>query len=204
MPPHLGSDGFAEVTGVSRETLDRLICYADLLAKWQTRINLVSTATLPDLWRRHMLDSAQLARYAPAGGRWVDMGSGAGFPGLVLAILGVGEVHLVESDARKCAFLREAARVTETRITLWPRRIETVPPLAADVISARALAPLDRLLAWAAPHRHTHTIHLFPKGREAEGELTAVPGRDTLEVERHVSASDPAATIFVLRVKNHD
>lgn len=204
MPAPLGREGFAAATAVSRETLERLTRYAELLEKWQARINLVGASTLPDLWRRHMLDSAQLARHAPAGGRWVDLGSGAGFPGLVLAILGVGEVHLIESDARKCAFLREAARLTGAAVTIWPRRIDAVPPLGARVITARALAPLEKLLAWAAPHRDTHTIHLIPKGREAEAELTAARRRDTLQVERHASASDPASTIFVLRVTDHD
>lgn len=200
----LGRDGFAALTGVSRETLDRLTAYAALLEKWQSTINLVGASTLPDLWRRHMLDSAQLARHAPLNGRWLDLGSGAGFPGLVLAILGAADMHLVESDARKCSFLREAARLTGAHVTIWAKRIEAVPPLAVQVVTARALAPVEKLLAWAAPHRDARTIHLFPKGRDADAELTALASRETLVVERHASASDPAATILVLRVKNHD
>ena len=136
--------------------------------------------------------------------RIVDFGSGAGFPGLVLAIMGAGELHLVESDQRKCAFLREAARITETPVTIHASRIETLPPLDADVVTARALAPLDKLLDWAAPHRSTHTIHIIPKGKEAEAELTKAAAHSTLEVTRHPSLTDPAATIFRIRVTDHD
>jgi 16S rRNA (guanine527-N7)-methyltransferase len=206
LPHAMTRDEFAAATGVSRETLDRLAAYADLLAKWQAKINLVGPATLPDLWRRHMLDSAQLAALIePAGPRrWVDLGSGAGFPGLVLAIMGVGEVHLVESDQRKCAFLREAARITGTEVKIHALRIETLAPLEADVITARALAPLEKLLDWAAPHRTTHTIHLIPKGKEAEAELTRAAQRYTLDVKRHESRTDNSATIFQIRVTDHD
>ena len=206
LPRALTREDFAAATGVSRETLDRLTAYADLLAKWQAKINLVGPATLPDLWRRHMLDSAQLATLIePAKPRrWVDLGSGAGFPGLVLAIMGVGEVHLVESDQRKCAFLREAARITGTDVKIHALRIETLAPLEADVITARALAPLEKLLDWAAPHRTTHTIHLIPKGKEAEAELTRAAQRYTLDVKRHESRTDNSATIFQIRVTDHD
>src|SRR5437588_12718613 len=104
---------FAAATGVSRETLARLDAYAELLRQWSPRINLVAASTLDDLWRRHVLDSAQLFPLLPPGAHsLIDLGSGAGFPGLVLAILGVPAVELIESDARKCAFLREAARGT--------------------------------------------------------------------------------------------
>ncbi|PWR21068.1 16S rRNA (guanine(527)-N(7))-methyltransferase RsmG [Zavarzinia compransoris] len=203
------AEGFAAAANVSRETLDRLRLYADLLVKWQAKINLVGPATIPDLWRRHFLDSAQLFPLLPekpAGRerRLVDLGSGAGFPGLVLAIMGAGDVHLVESDQRKCAFLREAARITDTRVTIHALRIETLAPLDADVITARALASLEKLLDWAAPHRSAHTIHIIPKGKEAEAELTEAARRSTLESTRHRSLTDPAATIFRIRVTDHD
>ena len=140
--------GLALYLGVSRETLARLEDYADLLRKWQNAINLVSTASLNDLWRRHIWDSAQLLPHIPADAHsLLDLGSGAGFPGLVLAILGVDGVVLVEADKRKCAFLREAARVTGTDVTIHDRRIEDmgeeIPPV--DVITARAVASLSLL-----------------------------------------------------------
>src|SRR5262245_14217980 len=147
---------------VPRGTLDRLETYAALLTKWQARINLVGPATLPDLWRRHFLDSAQLiplleqADSLPqdGGGRiLVDLGSGAGFPGLVLAIMTDWRVHLIDSDQRKCAFLRQVALdcgVLE-RVTIHAKRIEQVTGIAVDVATARACAPLEELLALAAP-----------------------------------------------------
>lgn len=205
----LSAEAFATTTAVSRETMDRLRAYADLLVKWQAKINLVGPATMADLWRRHFLDSAQLFPLLPEPPvgrtrRLVDLGSGAGFPGLVLAIMGAGDVHLVESDQRKCAFLREAARITNTKVTIHALRIETLAPLDADVITARALASLDKLLDWAAPHRTAHTIHIIPKGKEAEAELTEAAQSSTLEVTRHPSQTDPAATIFRIRVTDHD
>ena len=138
----MGPIEFQAKSGVSRETLERLTIYADLLVKWQAKINLVGPETLADLWSRHMLDSAQLfPLIRPDAKRLVDLGSGAGFPGLVLGVMGAPDVHLVESDARKCAFLREAARLTGTTVTIHNKRIEQVAPLGADVVTARALAP---------------------------------------------------------------
>jgi 16S rRNA (guanine527-N7)-methyltransferase len=121
----LGSEGFAELFPVSRETLARLEVYAELLTRWSTRINLVGRDTLPDLWRRHILDSAQLHPFIPnSARRLIDLGSGAGLPGLVLAILGVPGVELVEADSRKVAFLREASRVAGAEVTIRPCRIQ--------------------------------------------------------------------------------
>ncbi|MBI2235872.1 MAG: 16S rRNA (guanine(527)-N(7))-methyltransferase RsmG [Magnetospirillum sp.] len=196
----MGPDEFATTLGVSRETTERLGAYADLLVKWQARINLVGPDTLPQLWRRHMLDSAQLlALIPPTARRVVDLGSGAGFPGLVLALLGAPDVHLVESDARKCAFLREAARVGGTPVTVINRRIEQVPPLAADVVTARALAPLARLLEWAAPHLAPGGICLFLKGRGSEDELTQASKDWNITLDRVPSLSDPSGLILYLK-----
>jgi 16S rRNA (guanine527-N7)-methyltransferase len=182
-------DGFQSATNVSRETLDRLKVYADLLLKWQKAINLVSKKTLPDLWQRHMLDSAQLFDIAQsiiseqgADARhlsecsWLDLGSGAGFPGLVLSIMGVGQMHLVESDARKCTFMREVARETGANVIFHTCRIEKLPeqkdnPGQVDFISARALAKTDKLLEWATPFRSQNTVCLFPKGQDVDFEL---------------------------------
>ena len=142
----LSAEGFASQADVSRETLARLEAYAALLIKWNKRINLVSRASLADLWRRHMLDSAQLITALPPPPidrprRLVDLGSGAGFPGLVLAALGARDVHLIEADRRKVEFLRAAARAMDTSVTVHPGRSESVAPLAAGVVTARACAP---------------------------------------------------------------
>ena len=167
------AEAFRRETGVSRETLERLERYAALLRKWQPRINLVGRSTLDDVWRRHMLDSAQLLPLMPDGARrLVDLGSGAGFPGLVLAILGVPEVHLIESDGRKAAFLSEVSRETSTPVQIHVSRIEDTPPLIADVITARALAPLSRLVELASRFAGEHTVMLFPKGQDVDRELT--------------------------------
>ncbi|MBK3732209.1 16S rRNA (guanine(527)-N(7))-methyltransferase RsmG [Azospirillum brasilense] len=188
---------FQAATGVSRETLDRLAAYEATLRKWQPKINLVGPSTLPDAWRRHFLDSAQLYPLLPDGARvLVDLGSGAGFPGLVLAILGVPEVHLVESDSRKCAFLREAARVAGASATVHNKRIEAVPPIAADVVTARALAPLNDLLNWAHPFLQDRGAALFPKGQNVADELTDTTKYWKMRTERFDSRTDPTGTIL--------
>lgn len=220
----LGPEGFRAASNVSRETLARLVRYAALLEKWSGAINLVGRRTLPDLWRRHMLDSAQLMDLLPPppqgrARRLVDLGSGAGFPGLVLAILGAGEVHLVEADRKKVAFLREVARQTGTDVVLHPSRIESLAPLAAQVVTARALAPLPRLLDLAAPwlrppvqsepntiantpantepngSESVEAIALFLKGREVERELTDSTERWMMRTEVFPSRSDPSGRI---------
>ncbi|MCG5241934.1 16S rRNA (guanine(527)-N(7))-methyltransferase RsmG [Azospirillum doebereinerae] len=194
---------FQEATGVSRETLERLSAYEVLLRKWQPKINLVGPSTLPDLWRRHFLDSAQLFPLLPDATRvLVDLGSGAGFPGLVLAILGVPEVHLIESDSRKAVFLREAARAAGVTVTVHNKRIETVTGIEADVVTARALAPLADLLGWSFPFLGSRGTALFLKGQALDDELTAVAGGWTLRSERFDSRSDPTGTI--LRVSDLD
>jgi 16S rRNA (guanine527-N7)-methyltransferase len=129
----------------------------------------------------------------------VDLGSGAGFPGLVLAIMGAPDVHLVESDSRKCAFLREAARLTGTSVTIHNKRIEQVAPLEADVVTARALAPLSKLLDWAFPHLAPGAECLFLKGRGADDELTATAKEWNIALDRIVSLTDPAGLVLQLR-----
>jgi len=218
----LSPDSFAEIANVSRETLARLRIYADMLVKWQKTINLVGRDTLPDLWRRHMLDSAHLAPLIlprrPDGTpvTVLDLGSGAGFPGLVLAILagereaGIGktiageagrawDMHLVESDTRKCAFLATVARETATAVRIHNRRIEALEPFVADVITARALAPLDALLAYAEPFLGPASECLFLKGATAEDELTTAGKSWKMAIERQASCSGPAGTL--LRIK---
>lgn len=192
---------FQEVSGVSRETLERLQRYVAVLSHWQKRINLVGTATLADVWRRHVWDSAQLKPLLPAETRvLMDVGSGAGFPGLVLALLGVPEVHLVEVDARKSAFLREAARVTDTPVILHTARIETLSPWPVDVVTARAVAPLGSLLTLVAPFlSRPEALGVFLKGRNAEEELTTARKQWRMTVTRIPSQSDPSGVVLCVK-----
>ena len=180
----LSPEGFAELVPVSRETLDRLNLYRRLLEKWNPAINLVGKESLRDVWRRHMLDSAQLHRYLPQETSPVilDMGSGAGFPGLVLAIMGAGKVHLVEADQRKATFLREAARVTGAGVEIHNKRLEELNVFPVEFIVARALAPTERLLNLSYPFFSSAAkkgagyarppAALFLKGPSVEAELT--------------------------------
>jgi len=193
---------FARDTGVSRETLGRLETFATLLGRWQQRINLVARESVADLWRRHFLDSAQLLPLIPAGsGRLIDLGSGAGFPGLVLSILGASDVHLIESDGRKAAFLREAARLSGASVTIHAGRIEEATRLAetADVVTARALAPLDALLGHAAPLLRPGGCCLFLKGARAADELTLARKAWNMDVQQVPSRSHPAGVVLKLK-----
>ncbi len=162
---------------VSRETKDRLEAYAELLRKWNPKINLVSKSTIDDLWTRHIADSAQIYALAPHTVRhWADLGSGGGFPGLVIAIMGAEhgsplKVTLVESDSRKCAFLRTVIRETRANATVLNERIEVLPELNADILSARALGSLDLLLSFAERHLAANGTAIFQKGVNWEKEL---------------------------------
>ena len=196
----LGPQGFAEIVPVSRETLARLEAYAALLVRWSARINLVGRNTLVDLWRRHILDSAQLQPLVADSARSViDLGSGAGLPGLVLAILGVPGVELIEADSRKAAFLREAARITEVDVTLRSCRIQAVPPHPVDVVTARACAPLERLLGLAEPFLAAKTEGLFLKGERVEDELTLARKHWTMTARLCQSRSDPRGVVLRLQ-----
>lgn len=196
---------FQALSDVSRETMARLKTYVATLKKWQKAINLVSRKSLEDVWRRHILDSAQILDHAPDDANvWYDLGSGAGFPGLVLAILGAGEVHLVESDARKCAFLAEAARATDSTVHIHNCRIEALAdeveqPAKIDVITARALADIDKLIDLAKPLATQHTVCLFLKGQDVENELTKSTKLGTLSLENFPSTTNPNSV--VLRIK---
>jgi 16S rRNA (guanine527-N7)-methyltransferase len=198
--PPLSREAFAASLGVSRETLDRLTIYLDLLRRWQRAINLVGPATLADPWRRHMLDSAQLlAHLPPDTASVVDLGSGAGFPGMVLALAGVPGVALIESDRRKAQFLREVARATDTEVTVRAERIEQLAGWRADVVTARALAPLPHLLALAERFLAADSICLFLKGRNAERELTQALKSWHMVPEMFSSLSAPAGSVLKLR-----
>jgi 16S rRNA (guanine527-N7)-methyltransferase len=192
---------FAAVHDVSHETLDRLQTYVDLLARWNPRINLVSAATLADPWRRHVWDSAQLMPDLDgATGGIADLGSGAGLPGMVLAILGCRGVVLLESDQRKCAFLRTVAREAEVAVAIQEGRMETLPPVGAGMVTARACAPLARLLEYAERHRRPDGHALFLKGRSAEHEIAEARRSWRFDVRRRASRTDPEGC--VLRLEN--
>ena len=188
--------GFAALIDVSRETQERLTAYVALLTKWNAKINLVGPATLPDVWRRHILDSAQIHPQIAAAGTLVDLGSGAGLPGLILAILGGPQVHLIEADARKCAFLHEAARVTGAVVTVHNRRIEAAPAIAADVVTARALAPLAQLLDHAVRFLTPAGKCVFLKGARQADELTEARKTWHMSVTERPSLSDPSGVIL--------
>jgi 16S rRNA (guanine527-N7)-methyltransferase len=232
---------FAAAFDVSRETIERLEVYAALLRQWQKAVNLVAPSTLDAVWHRHFADSAQIVRLAPPSARsWVDLGSGAGFPGLVVAILltdrdspppggeGVGgtqvagvlrspppqpsptrgegeipRVTLIESDARKCAFLREVARKTGITVEILSTRIELAPTQAKldspEVVSARALAPLDRLLGLAAPLFTPATVGVFLKGRDAAAEVETAAKAWTFAVEMIHSITEATGRVVVIR-----
>ncbi|MDC0148696.1 16S rRNA (guanine(527)-N(7))-methyltransferase RsmG [Alphaproteobacteria bacterium] len=199
---------FALKFDVSRETMDRLVVYQALLGKWQQRINLVGPATLAEFWTRHVADSAQLLSLArPQDRVWLDLGSGGGFPGLVLAMmLGPrgGFVHLVESDERKVAFLRTVIRETGAAAQVHLSRIEALseaePDFMADVqvITARALAALPKLLPLVAPFFNSSTIALLPKGRGWQEELTQAQQSWTLETQVLESVTDKDARVLKL------
>lgn len=207
--PIAGPDQFAEAFDVSRETLGRLKLYAQLLEQWQKAVNLVSAKTLPQVWERHFADSAQLYRMAPDAKRWVDLGSGAGFPGLVVAILmaerGDCRVTLVESDVRKCAFMREVGRQTGIVVDVAGERIESfstsgrISETAIDVISARALAPLDRLLELSSALFSRNTLGLFLKGREVRSELDEAQRRWAFDSTVVPSLTDASGRILQVR-----
>ncbi|MEX0759204.1 MAG: 16S rRNA (guanine(527)-N(7))-methyltransferase RsmG [Tistlia sp.] len=203
MAAPLTVEDLADRIPVSRETQTKLELYEATLRRWNPAINLVARSSLEDPWRRHFLDSLQLLPLIAAEGgslpRILDLGSGAGFPGLVLAVAGAGELHLVESDRKKIAFLREVARATQTPVTLHNERIEELPPQRADFITARALASAERLLAWSAPHRQAGTVCLFHKGRGAQAELTRLPSSVQDRSELLPSLSDPEARILRIR-----
>ncbi|MGC8468359.1 MAG: 16S rRNA (guanine(527)-N(7))-methyltransferase RsmG [Acetobacteraceae bacterium] len=178
------------------DAVARLRVFESLLLHWSARLSLVSAGDRPALWQRHILDSLQLLTLLPDDPTpALDLGSGAGLPGLVLAIAAGIPFHLVDSDRRKCAFLREAARVTGASVVIHPSRIEAIPPFPAGLVTCRALAPLPRLLALAAPFLTPRTICLFPVGRHA----TLAAPEWSFDLEIHSSQTDPSSHILRLR-----
>mgnify|MGYP001172765088 CR=1 FL=1 len=211
-----GPAAFARVFGVSRETVARLETYEALLRTWQRTINLVAPSTLDSVWQRHFADSAQLFGLIappPSNGRpipktWLDLGSGGGFPGLVLAILlaerePAARMSLVESDTRKAAFLGEVARKTGLTVEIRAERSEKFATQAKshikDVITARALAPLPKLLGLALPYFSPQTVALFPKGREVESEVREAEQAFRFDAALAPSLTDAGARIVIVR-----
>ncbi len=203
-----GPEAFSRAFLVSRETISRLVTYEAMLKRWQKTINLVAPSTLDDVWHRHFADSAQIWALRPdTATSWLDLGSGAGFPGLVIAILAAehgGTRHtLVESDNRKAAFLREAAREAGVAVDILCTRIES-PEIHAKVgevncVTARALAPLPHLVELAAPYFASGTVGFFLKGREVAAELEDAARTWDFQFELKPSVTDSEGRVLLLK-----
>lgn len=195
---------------VSRETFDRLTAFHALLQKWNPAINLIAKSTMAEAWTRHIVDSAQLYHLAPAQvDHWADLGSGGGFPGLVIAILAqerdpARRMTLVEADQRKATFLRQAAReLGLTRVTVLSDRIEAVPPLSADVLSARALSALPQLCAFGLRHLAAGGLALFPKGAQHRSEIAEAEQDWRFDLSIFPSDTDPSAVVLAMKAIQH-
>jgi 16S rRNA (guanine527-N7)-methyltransferase len=201
LPDSFGPEEFAAATGVSRETLARLKAYAGLLADWNSRHNLVSACSLEDVWRRHFWDSAQLTPLIPQNAKTLaDMGSGAGFPGLVLAEMLRDRVcvTLFEATAKKCAFLIAAAERLQLPVTIRNTRTEDASAQAFDVVTARACAPLPALLGYAKRFTGPNSVCLFLKGQNLGSELTEAHKSWSMKVRQVPSLTDPSGAILEL------
>lgn len=192
----------SELSNVSRETMERLRLLEDLVAKWTPRINLISKRDRATIWDRHIADSAQIWQFSPEKPEtWADFGSGGGFPGLVIGAFAADEnprlqLTLVESDQRKAAFLRQAVREMDIRCQVLAKRIEDVQPLAADVISARALASLPKLLEYLQLHGKESCVGIFPKGRRSNEEIEEARRDYRFKVTATPSITDEEAAIL--------
>ena len=197
-------EGLARQFNVSRESLDRLIKYGQLLATWQERINLVGRSTASDIWQRHIADALQLILlFEKPLPRIADLGSGAGIPGLILAIARPLEAHLFESNLKKAGFLREAVRLTGAAAHIHTVRIEDAdtlaPAIKADIVTARALAPLPKLLAYAQPFFAQGAAGLFHKGQDVDAELSETAKSWSLNVVKHPSMTDSRGCILEVK-----
>lgn len=202
-----GPDDFRQAFGVSAETLDRLKLYVALLRQWQKRINLIGPSTVDDVWTRHMADGAQLLDLGETRDQtWIDLGTGAGIPGMVIAILlaedGRGHVHLVESNQKKAAFLREVIRQTGAPATIHVERIEEIDSQsirpAPRLVTARALAPLVKLLEFASPWLERGALGVFLKGQDVDDELTDAAKYWRITVRKQPSRIDPNGCILLV------
>lgn len=203
---------FFERASIPTAIQEKLQVYADLLLKWQKTINLISPGTIPDLWQRHFADSWQVFELAPEARLWLDIGSGAGFPGLVTAIRyaddpTAAEVHLIESDQRKCAFLQTVVRETYCPAVIHCGRIEDVLPkldLKFEAVSARALAPLPKLIDYTKPCLEGGAIGIFPKGETAEAEIYEVSRTGNFSVEVFPSCTSSRARVIRIRRRSKE
>jgi len=196
-PASAWRDAFFRHFPVPRETEEKLEIYARLLREWNEKFNLVASSTIPALWLRHFLDSAQLIKFIPKNSSSLsDLGSGAGFPGMVLAIMGVPSVHLIESIGKKANFLGVVAAELGLDVTVHNARTEDIRGLKTDLVTARALKPLPQLLSLAKPLTHKNSICLFLKGQQAEAELTEARKYWTFALEKHSSLSDPSGSVL--------
>ena len=189
---------------VSHETLCDLSSFHDLLLKWQKRLNLISPKTTNEIWDRHILDSAQLCSFLPKKPCCIlDIGSGAGLPGVVLSILTNHEIHLVESDRKKCAFLRTALSRVNSNALVHETRLEEMSSLRADIITARAFAPLQRLLALTQKQHHPKLRFLLLKGRDVNSELINIESWQKIRVvNQHASITSEDGCILELQFNN--
>jgi 16S rRNA (guanine527-N7)-methyltransferase len=206
--PDFGLDDFARAQNVSRETLALLESFVALLADWNQRHNLVSAKSLEDVWHRHVWDSAQLIRFVPdTATSLVDLGSGAGFPGIILAtMLRDGprfRAVLYESTAKKCRFLEEAAARLGLNVEVRNARMEEAKREPFDLTTARACAPLTKLLGYARPFQGPNSVCLFLKGQSVESELTEARTSWRMKLERHASLTDPSGVILEIRDLAH-
>lgn len=207
-PEPFGPYEFQAASNVSRETLGRLKLFAGLLEDWNARLNLVSVSSLADVWRRHIWDSAQLVDLIPpATASLVDLGSGAGFPGLILAILlrerSAVRTVLYEATTKKCSFLNEAAVCTGAPVEIRNGRIENADREPFDILTARACAPLEKLLGYAQTFQGPETVNLFLKGQSVAVELTEAGKSWNMKATRHPSRSDPSGVILEVRELRH-
>ncbi|MEP4196279.1 MAG: 16S rRNA (guanine(527)-N(7))-methyltransferase RsmG [Aliishimia sp.] len=192
------------VGNVSRETAEKLVHFVDLVKKWTPKVNLISKNSVADIWSRHIEDSIQIATLSPNPRRWIDIGSGGGFPGIIVATVlsedkTPQKMTLIESDNRKCAFLRMAARELGLEVDVVAQRIENINGLAATTLSARALAPLNDLLAYADRHLQKEGTAIFPKGASWEKELKHASSQWSFQYEAITSKTDPSASILVIQ-----
>lgn len=198
------------ISDVSRETSEKLEQFLTLVEKWNPHINLVAKSTIPDIWNRHIVDSAQLYQFAPARAKlWVDIGSGGGFPGVVMAIMGQEKSPdtkfiLIESDQRKATFLRTAVRELELKADIFAERVEDVLPQSADVITARALASLDELFPFLQRHLGNGGCAILPKGKSYNDEVKAALSNWSFELTAHPSMTDAQAQILIVKDIHRD
>lgn len=195
---------FQKATNVSRETLDRFQAYSDLLLTWQQKINLIGPGTEKDVWGRHFLDSAQLLDLVNKAGvkknrSWLDLGTGAGFPGLVLSLLGEEKVFLVEPNPKKCAFLRAVCRETGAGAEVLQAKAQDLSPFQVDIVTSRALAPVSQLLEWGTPFLGEGGEFWLLKGESGDQELTLAMKNNNMKTEIFQSRTEKGGKIIRIR-----